>query len=210
MNIIKYGNDDAKTILVQTVDEYDLKNIENEISYIKNNTNKDFCLYAFKVDNWNDDLSPWHADAIFGNNEFKGNGKKTLDEIITYLKDESKDYYIGGYSLAALFSLWAAFNINLFKGVAAASPSVWFNDFDNFVYKNNIKTKNVYLSLGDKEDKTKNQVMKTDKEKIIKINDILLNKEINTILEFNEGNHFKDADIRTAKAFVWLLNQEVK
>ena len=210
MNIIKYGNDDAKTILVQTVDEYDLKNIENEISYIKNNTNKDFCLYAFKVDNWNDDLSPWHADAIFGNNEFKGNGKKTLDEIITYLKDESKDYYIGGYSLAALFSLWAAFNINLFNGVAAASPSVWFNDFDNFVYKNNIKTKNVYLSLGDKEDKTKNQVMKTVKEKIIKINDILLNKEINTILEFNEGNHFKDADIRTAKAFVWLLNQEVK
>ena len=52
--------------------------------------------------------------------------------------------------------------------------------------------------------------MKTVKEKIIKINDILLNKEINTILEFNEGNHFKDADIRTAKAFVWLLNQEVK
>lgn len=210
MNIIKYGNDDAKTILVQTVDEYDLKNIENEISYIKNNTNKDFCLYAFKVDNWNDDLSPWHADAIFGNNEFKGNGKKTLDEIIAYLKDESKDYYIGGYSLAALFSLWAAFNTNLFKGVAAASPSVWFNDFDNFVYKNNIKTKNVYLSLGDKEGKTKNQVMKTVKEKIIKINDILLNKEINTLLEFNEGNHFKDADIRTAKAFVWLLNQEVK
>ncbi len=210
MNIIKYGNDDAKTILVQTVDKYDLKNIENEISYIKNNTNKDFCLYAFKVDNWNDDLSPWYADAIFGNNEFKGNGKKTLDEIIPYLKDESKDYYIGGYSLAALFSLWAAFNTNLFKGVAAASPSVWFNDFDNFVYKNNIKTKNVYLSLGDKEDKTKNQVMKTVKEKIIKINDVLLNKEINTILEFNEGNHFKDADIRTAKAFVWLLNQEVK
>ena len=210
MNIIKYGNDDAKAILVQTVDEYDLKNIENEISYIKNNTNKDFCLYAFKVDNWNDDLSPWYADAIFGNNEFKGNGKKTLDEIIAYLKDESKDYYIGGYSLAALFSLWAAFNTNLFKGVAAASPSVWLNDFDNFVYKNNIKTKNVYLSLGDKEDKAKNQVMKTVKEKIIKINDILLNKEINTILEFNEGNHFKDADIRTAKAFVWLLNQEVK
>ena len=31
---------------------------------------------------------------------------------------------------------------------------------------------------------------------------------INTVLEWNEGNHFKDADSRTAKAFAWLLQHE--
>ena len=30
---------------------------------------------------------------------------------------------------------------------------------------------------------------------------------INHILEWNEGNHFQDADIRTAKAFLWTIKE---
>jgi len=35
----------------------------------------------------------------------------------------------------------------------------------------------------------------------------MLNKQgVRTVLEWNEGNHFKDADIRTAKAFAWAID----
>ena len=27
------------------------------------------------------------------------------------------------------------------------------------------------------------------------------------VLEWNPGNHFRDADLRTARAFAWLLNR---
>ena len=30
---------------------------------------------------------------------------------------------------------------------------------------------------------------------------------VDCILEWNQGNHFKDADLRTAKAFSWVLNR---
>ena len=39
---------------------------------------------------------------------------------------------------------------------------------------------------------------------------MLKEKERNCILEWNEGNHFKDPDIRTAKGFAWLLNHTKK
>jgi len=35
----------------------------------------------------------------------------------------------------------------------------------------------------------------------------MLSKQgLKCILEWNEGNHFKDPDVRTAKAFSWLIN----
>ena len=30
---------------------------------------------------------------------------------------------------------------------------------------------------------------------------------IDTVLEWNPGNHFRDADIRTAKAFAWAMRR---
>ena len=69
--------------------------------------------------------------------------------------------------------------------------------------KNEIQCKSVYLSLGDKEEKTRNPVMASVGECIREASDILMNCGVNTILEWNKGNHFKDADLRTARAFAW-------
>lgn len=30
---------------------------------------------------------------------------------------------------------------------------------------------------------------------------------VNCVLEWNEGNHFKDTELRTAKAFAWVVGQ---
>lgn len=58
--------------------------------------------------------------------------------------------------MAGLFSLWAAYQTDTFAGVAAASPSIWFPDFLQYMKEHDIRTESVYLSLGDREEKTRN------------------------------------------------------
>ena len=81
--------------------------------------------------------------------------------------------------------------------------------FRVLMIKNEIKTDTVYLSLGDKEDKARNPVMATVGNRIREAQSLLKERGVNCILEWNKGNHFKDADIRTAKAFAWVLNTKI-
>ena len=203
----EYGNPNSLNVLLQMVDDHDLSVIENEVKSITEEAGDDFCLVALKVNDWNKDLSPWSAPAVFGNEPFGGGANDTLLHVLAEMSDQKKRYYIGGYSLAGLFALWAATQTDQFKGVAAASPSVWFPGFLEYIKENDIRTDTVYLSLGDKEEKTKNPVMKTVGDNIKNAHELLKAKGKNTILEWNPGNHFKDPDIRTARAFAWILKQ---
>lgn len=93
------------------------------------------------------------------NEDFGGGAAETLEKILALCTDPGKTYYIGGYSLAGLFALWAAYQTDRFSGVAAASPSVWFPGFSAYMREHRMKTGTVYLSLGDREEKTRNPVM---------------------------------------------------
>lgn len=208
MNIFEYGNPEASVILIQPVDDHDLAFLENEVAFIKEMTDVDFKLLAVKVDAWNAALSPWEAPAVFGKDAFAGNADQTLEDILTLCSDTNKTYYIGGYSLAGLFALWAGCQTEVFKGVAAASPSVWFPGFTDYLKDHEMKSECVYLSLGDKESKTRNPVMAAVGEKIIEVFRSLEWQSIPCTLEWNQGNHFKDADKRTAKAFAWIMKPE--
>ncbi len=207
MKIHEFGNTSAKTVLIQPIDEHSLDSIENEIDIIRKNSSEDFMLTCFIVDDWNKDLSPWKAPAVFGNEDFGNGAEALLVEILKYCADKEKTYYIGGYSLAGLFALWATYKTDIFKGAAAVSPSMWFPGFDEFMKEHEIKCSNIYLSLGNKEEKARNPVMATVGDKIRAAHDLLQKKEINCILEWNEGNHFRDPDLRTAKGFSWILKQ---
>jgi predicted alpha/beta superfamily hydrolase len=173
------------------------------------------------VDDWNADLSPWEAPPVFGSEGFAGGAEATLKYVTDQLIPEltgGKDWpadpksaptiYIGGYSLAGFFALWAAYQTDVFQGVAAASPSVWFPGFLDYMRENRIHANSVYLSLGDREEKTRNPVMAAVGERIREANELLMNRGIHTILEWNQGNHFQNADIRTAKAFAWIMEQQ--
>ena len=155
---------------------------------------------------WNNDLSPWEAPAVFGKESFGSGASEMLGRLLGLCDDRSKTYYIGGYSLAGLFALWAAYQTDVFKGVAAASPSVWFPGFAEYMEKNEIRTGTVYLSLGDREEKARNPVMAPVGDRIREAHALLKERGVNCILEWNEGNHFKDPDLRTAKAFAWVLS----
>ena len=154
-------------------------------------------------------MSPWKAPAVFKSESFGENAAKTLSEVLTYIGEKKQPCIIGGYSLAGLFALWAATKTDRFSKVAAASPSVWFPGFTEYIKENNIKAKAVYLSLGDREEKTRNPVMATVGHAIRSVHETISDSGINTILEWNQGNHFKDVDIRMAKALTWSIRATV-
>jgi hypothetical protein len=204
--ILSYGCPDSSNVLIQLVDDYSLEIMGSKVDAIMASSQDDFQLIAVKVERWNHDLSPWKAPAVFGTEPFGDGASDTLKKVLTLTGEPGKEYYIGGYSLAGLFALWASTRTDVFKGVAAASPSVWFPDFDVYIKDNGIKADRVYLSLGDKEEKTKNPVMATVGERIRGTYELLKSEDIDCTLEWNEGSHFKDAMLRTAGAFAWIIN----
>ena len=216
MEVLTYGNPAADILLVQMVDDHDLAVIENETAYIRElSGGQDFCLKAVKVNSWNSDLSPWQAPAVFGNEAFGNGAAKTLDCLLqsvvpgqnTAAGEDAKMTFIGGYSLAGLFALWAGYQTDRFDGIAAASPSVWFPYFTVYMQDNRIHADKIYLSLGDREEKTRNPVMSQVGNAIRKAHDLLTDSGADCVLEWNKGSHFKDPDLRTARAFAWLMNR---
>ena len=213
-----YGDPEAGTWLLQMVDDHDLEVIERETAFISELTDgQSFCLTAVKVNNWNDDLSPWPAAPVFGKEGFGGGAAETLKYLLEEVlsgqaggrdtrEEDRKRIYIGGYSLAGLFALWAGYQTDLFRGIAAASPSVWFEGFTGYMRDHAIRTEAVYLSLGDREERTRNPVMAQVGHAIRSAHDILEEDGKKCMLEWNKGNHFREPDLRTAKAFAWLMN----
>jgi len=213
---LTYGDPGAETLLLQMVDDHDLEVIENEIALINEMTNgQNFCLKAVKVNSWNSDLSPWPAPAVFGNEDFGDGAAETLHFLLDEVMAEASSKkecpagrtFIGGYSLSALFALWAGYQTDRFDGVAAASPSIWFPGFTDYMREHPIRANGVCLSLGDREEKTRNPVMSTVGNAIREAESILTGSGNACVLEWNKGNHFKEPDLRTAKGFAWLMNR---
>ena len=202
----RYGNPEASTVLIQMVDDHDSGLMESEIAGIRSLTNRDFCLLAVPVASWNRDLSPWEAPPVFGKEGFGDGAARTLEEVLAFCGDRDKTYILGGYSLAGLFALWAACRTDVFSAVAAASPSVWFPGFIDYLKAHEMKASRVYLSLGDREERTRNPVMASVGDRIRETAGLLQASGIQTALEWNPGNHFVDSDRRMAKAFAWAMD----
>ena len=210
-----YGEAHAEYLLLQMTGEHELQSMDNEVAAIAQSS-RNFLFAAVPVKNWNDELSPWEAPAVWGKESFGGKAADTLrflaEQVIPTLKQqfalpENVRIILGGYSLAGLFALWASTQTNLFYGVAAASPSVWFPDWMEFEQQRPIQTQRVYLSLGDKEERTKNIVMAVVGDNIRTLHSQLIARGADCTLEWNSGGHFKDADLRTAKAFQWAMEE---
>ncbi len=174
---------------------------------------KSFSLSVVPVDRWGDQLTPWQASSPYGKEIYGGEGDKTLNELVEQIKNiegklPSEKRYIVGYSLAGLFSLWAFYKSGFFHGVASCSGSLWYPGWDKFSSNINAPQNSiVYLSLGDKEENTKNFVMKkvgeatrTQFETIRKDKNI-----IDSVFELNPGGHFRDTEERIAKGMAWLI-----
>ena len=215
---ILYLNEDTEYILIQPVDENDISVLDNEVKHIEENTDRDFSLVAFKIEDWNSELTPWEMPLLRGKGNFGDGAAGTLEfikndlipSLSEYISTENKEikYILGGYSLAGLFSLWSGYQTDIFEGIAAVSPSVWYKGWIEYVGAGKPLSEKIYLSLGDTEEKTKHQILSKIGDNIRKQYEILEKSEnVKTVLEWNEGNHFKNPDIRTAKGFLWVMNK---
>ncbi len=215
---ILYLNEDTEYILIQPVDENDISVLDNEVKHIEENTDRNFSLVAFKIEDWNSELTPWEMPLLRGKGNFGDGATRTLEfiknELIPalseYTNTENKEikYILGGYSLAGLFSLWSGYQTDIFEGIAAVSPSVWYKKWIEYVETEKTLSEKIYLSLGDTEEKTKHQILSKIGDNIRKQHEILENSgNVKTVLEWNEGNHFKNPDIRTAMGFLWVMNK---
>lgn len=202
MQIYEYGSQDASIVLIEPI--HVPEGMEDEAERIRKLAGMDFCLLAVKVD-WFRDLSPWKAPAVYGDIPFGDGAGETLDRILELTGKPGKQYVLGGYSMGGLFALWAACRTDAFSAVAAASPSVWFPGFTEYLTSGRVQTGGVYLSLGDREEKTRNPAMATVGERIRAIHAWLQSQGIPCCLEWNKGNHFMDLEERMAKGFAWAM-----
>ncbi len=210
-----YVHDNPVALLIQPLERKEVGTIGHEVSLIAQHTPHPFVMAAFKIDDWHLQMSPWHDDAISRREEVGHHAEETLrfitHRLLPVLQQRFGDLpvVLGGYSLAALFSLWAATQTDVFTGIAAASPSVWIDGWQTFASSHPILSKVAYLSIGRKEEHVRNLSMARVGANI-RFEQQLLEQQLgpnNTTLQWNEGGHFDHMDARTAQAYAWTLNR---
>lgn len=194
-----------------------------------------FLLVAFEAADWNHDYTPWAAPAVFGDAAFTGGALETLhwltgqcipavenrlDMQKTLQKDTNHDSiqaysgtrrFLAGYSLAGLFALWSIHETSGFKGAASCSGSLWFPGWEQYMRTHELPEDcMIYLSLGKKEERTRNAHMavigdvtrayaqKLKEDPRVKASAML----------WHEGGHFHEPEKRVAAGIVWLINHE--
>ncbi len=117
------------------------------------------------------------------------------------------------YSLACLFALYSLYKSDLFAGAACCSGSLWLPGWEEYAKEHTLVNESiVYLSLGGKEEHSKNPVIATIGEKT-RFQDKLLDNDSKVTahkLEMNPGGHFSDPEGRLAKGIVWLLEYDAQ
>ena len=208
------GNE-PKMLLIQTLGEQERDSIDSEVAMISEATGVSFVMAAFAIVDWEVELTPWHDLAVSKRQAVGEHAFDTLDYItkslIPYLQEQfgQLPVVLGGYSLGGLFSRWAASKAECFEAVAAVSPSLWIDAWCGFSEVHAVYARYVYLSLGDREEHSRNKAIAQVGDNVRWEHEHL--KQVlgpdNITLEWNTGNHFVDGALRTAKGFAWCIDK---
>ena len=166
---------------------------------------------------WDHDMSPWYAPPLSASDSPGTGGaddylQVLLNDILPAAEEKSAGSApfvgIAGYSLAGLFALYAMYRTDRFGRVASMSGSLWFPDFLTYAQTHALcrTPDRLYLSLGDREAKTKNPLLKTVQDHTEALAAHYQAMGMNVHYELNPGNHFRDAALRSAKGIAALLD----
>ncbi|MCR4860026.1 MAG: esterase [Bacteroidales bacterium] len=210
-----FGSEAPSCILVQPSARHENATLEAEAAKIAGLSAVPFVLATIELDDWLIDLMPWPDRNISRDAEAGKHGADTLRYLLLSLiptlqeRFEPLPVILGGYSLGGLFALWASARTDTFRAVAAASPSVWIRDWDDYAGTHVPLADDVYLSLGDREEHVKNQAI-ARVGACIRAQYSLLRRQLgpeHCTLVWEPGNHFTDNEGRLARAFAWCLDR---
>ena len=208
-----FGAEKPACFLIQPSARHETPTLEEEVGQLTALTTVPSLLVTIDLEDWIVDLMPWADRNISRDEEAGKHGQETLEYILKSLIPWLEDRYgplpavIGGYSLGALFALWASARTDRFQAVAAASPSVWIKDWVSYARKTVPLAEAVYLSLGEREEHVKNQAIARVGDCLRAQYELLREQlgEERCTLVWEEGNHFADNAGRLARAFVWCV-----
>ena len=189
------------TVIVKPLGEFERLLIEDECRLISEMSSVPFCMVAFEVTEA--DLRPTGAEDTYQYLE------RTL---LPYIKDNIHPLrlILGGYSLGGLFALWSVTRTDAFDAVFAGSPSLWMKGWNEYADAHPLKVRYAYMSLGDKEECTRKQPFCIIGDRVRlqhKRHEAQLGTD-HCILEWNEGGHFNEIELRKAKGVAWCLLNE--
>lgn len=177
----------------------------------------DFSLVAISGLAWDCDMAPWDIPPISPKDTpCTGGADKYLqlltDKIIPQVENLVQSISwrgIAGYSLAGLFAVYSLYQTDMFSRVASMSGSFWFPGFIEYVTSHEMKKRpeHIYLSLGDKECRTKNPYLKTVQQNTEMLQNLYASYNVDTFFQLNPGNHYKNALQRTATGLAWILSR---
>ena len=171
-----------------------------------------------------DELSPWPAPAVWKGQApyrqapYKGQAaahlkwmtEECMPEVEVRLRAmgiQRQTPMIAGYSLAGLFAIWAGWKSGNFARVASVSGSLWYPGFTDFIRDNAPvgHIGKVCISLGDRESHTRHPLMSQVDTCTAAVVDAVKTRGIDTVFEWNPGNHFDHPERRMARAIAEML-----
>ena len=177
-----------------------------------------FTLVSISDLDWSHDMAPWVSPPAFKNAEPCTGGaddylRLLTEEIIPIAERENAGVPrwrgVAGYSLAGLFALYAIYQTDLFSRVGSISGSLWFPGIKEYIFFHEPKRlpDYMYFSLGDKENKTRNPLLRSVRQNTEEIHTFYQSKGIDTVFQLNPGNHYNHAVERTVAGLYWLLSR---
>ena len=211
-----FGAEAPRRLLVQPSARHETASLEEEAQRLAALSDVPFLLVTIELTDWTVELLPWPDGNISRDPEAGKQGQDTLQYILHELLPELQGRYgplpviLGGYSLGGLFALWASCQTDAFTAVAAASPSIWAHGWLPFAKKHTPQTARIYLSLGDREEKVKNQAIARVGDTLRRYYELLQQQMEpgHCTLFWEPGGHFNDNSGRLSRAFAWCLSGE--
>lgn len=173
-------------------------------------------MVAISGFDWNDALTPWPASGVF--RKKKPFGGKAADffsllscecfqDIEQSLGLSNAERYLVGTSLSGLFAIWTLTRASVFKAVAAISPSLWYDNFVEWLGNTGVKdgTQKVHISLGDREKNSKEPRMAAVESCTEEIVRILSENGLAVDFQIFDGTHFSPIVPRLELALASIL-----
>jgi predicted alpha/beta superfamily hydrolase len=178
---------------------------------------RQFVLVEISDLNWDEDMSPWSMDGEpFHEESIIGKAGEWLEVLLTEVIPQVEKQvqvsrrYLAGYSLAGLFALWSIYHTDSFDGIVSGSGSFWYPGFMDYVKSHQPVRfpEAIYFSLGDQESKTRKLLLSGVEDNTRWLCEYYQKKNVNTVFQLNNGNHYIQSDWRMAKGIQWILRQK--